>query len=74
MVEIRWTEEAHHWLRDIYAYIAADDPSAAQRIVSGIYEKAQILSRFPEIIYQYREVEDGEIRSFFTAITGLHIS
>jgi len=62
MVEIRWTEEAHQWLRDIYDYIALDNPSAAQRVVSGIYEKAQILGRFPEIGHKYREVEDGEIR------------
>ncbi len=62
MVEIIWTEEAHHWLRDIYDYIATDNPSAVQRIVSGIYEKAQILSRFPEIGHKYREMEDGEIR------------
>jgi plasmid stabilization system protein ParE len=62
MAEIRWTEEAYRWLRDIYDYIAADNPSAAQRVVSGIYEKAQILRQFPEIGHKYREEEDGEIR------------
>ncbi len=36
MVEIRWTEEAHRWLRDIYDYIAADNLEAAQKVVSGI--------------------------------------
>jgi plasmid stabilization system protein ParE len=62
MAEIRWTEEAYRWLRDIYDYIAADNPSAAQRVVSGIYEKAQILRQFTEIGHKYREEEDGEIR------------
>ena len=62
MAEIRWTEEAHRWLRDIYDYVAADNPSAAQRVVSGIYEKAQILERFPEIGHKYLEEDDGEIR------------
>ena len=26
MAEIRWTEEAKRWLRDIHDYIAADNP------------------------------------------------
>ena len=62
MAEIRWTEEAHHWLRDIYDYIAGDNPDAAQKVVSGIYEKAQMLRSFPEIGHKYRSEADGEIR------------
>ena len=30
MAEMRWTEEAHRWLRDIHEYIAADNPRAAR--------------------------------------------
>ena len=62
MAEIRWTEEAHRWLRDIHAYIAADNPVAAQQVVSGIYEKAQMLGRFPEIGQKYRAEAEGDIR------------
>ena len=62
MAEIRWTEEAHRWLRDIHDYIAADNPSAARKVVSGIYEKAQVLCRFPEIGHKYRTEPEGEIR------------
>lgn len=62
MAEIRWTEEAHRWLRDIHDCIAADDPGAAQKVVSGIYEKAQVLSRFPEIGHRYRAEVEGEVR------------
>ena len=62
MAEIRWTEEAQRWLRDIHEYIAADNPNAAQQVVSGIYEKAQVLRRFPEIGHVYRTEADGEIR------------
>ncbi|WP_369693787.1 type II toxin-antitoxin system RelE/ParE family toxin [Flexistipes sinusarabici] len=54
MAEIRWTEEANCWLRDIYDYIATDDPSSAQKVVSGIFEKVQELRSFPEIGYRYR--------------------
>lgn len=62
MAEIRWTEEAHRWLRDIYDYIATDNLEAAQKVVSGIYEKVQVLRRFPEIGHKYRTETDGEIR------------
>ena len=60
MVEIRWTEEAHRWLRDIHDYIAVDNPGAAQKVVSGIYEKVQVLRSFPEIGHKYRA--EGEVR------------
>lgn len=62
MAEIRWTSEAEHWLRDIHDYIAADNPNAAQKVVTGIYEKAQVLRRFPEIGQKYRTEKEGEIR------------
>ncbi|WP_043739610.1 type II toxin-antitoxin system RelE/ParE family toxin [Thioalkalivibrio nitratireducens] len=62
MAEIRWTEEAHRWLRDIHDYIAADNPAAAQKVVSGIYDKAQMLRSFPEIGHRYRAEAEGEIR------------
>ena len=44
MAEINWTAEAEHWLRDIYDYIAAENPQAATRVAEGIYEKVQIES------------------------------
>ena len=62
MAEIRWTSEAETWLRDIHDYIAEDNPQAAARVVEGIYEKAQILRRFPDIGHIYRSEEEGEIR------------
>ncbi len=62
MAEIRWSHEAAQWLKEIYEYIAQDNPVAAGKVVSGIYEKAQLLSDFPEIGYKYREEPEGEIR------------
>jgi len=59
VAEIRWTEEALRWLEDIHDYISQDSPNAAQGVVSGIYEKTQILKDFPEIGYIYRQ--DGEV-------------
>ncbi|MFW5639624.1 MAG: type II toxin-antitoxin system RelE/ParE family toxin [Thermodesulfobacteriota bacterium] len=62
MAEIRWTEEAYQWLRDIHDYIASDNPDAARKVVSGIYEKTQLLRQFPEMGHMYRQDETGEIR------------
>lgn len=62
MAEIRWTEEAYRWLRDIYDYIASDNPDAAQKVVAGIYQKTQVLQDFPGIGYRYRIEAEGEIR------------
>ena len=62
MAEIRWSHEADQWLKEIYEYIAQDNPAAAGKVLSGIYDKAQLLSDFPEIGYKYREEEEGEIR------------
>jgi toxin ParE1/3/4 len=62
MAEIRWTEEAQRWLRDIHAYITADNPDAAQTVVLGIYEKAQVLNQYPGIGHMYRPEAEGEIR------------
>ena len=62
MAEIVWTEEAERWLKDIYDYIARNDPAAAEKVVSDIYQRAQILISFPEIGYKYRSESEGTIR------------
>lgn len=62
MAEIRWSREAEQWLREIYEYIAKDNPSAAEKVVSGIYDKAQLLSDFPQLGHKYREEPEGDIR------------
>jgi toxin ParE1/3/4 len=62
MEKVRWSHEAEQWLKEIYEYIAQDNPSAADKVVSGIYDKAQLLSDFPELGYTYREEPEGDIR------------
>jgi plasmid stabilization system protein ParE len=62
MAEIRWTEEALQWLRDIYNYIAGENSVAAGKVIFGIYEKAQILRTFPEMGHKYRSEPEGDIR------------
>lgn len=47
---------------DIFDYIATGNSEGSWKVVSGIYEKAQVLRRFPEIGHKYRTETDGEIR------------
>lgn len=61
MAEIRWTEEALRWLRDIYDYIASDNTEAARKVIASIYDKVQTLRRFPELGSTYRLEADGRI-------------
>ena len=62
MVDINWTFEAEKWLKDIHDYIAADNPEAAKRVIHGIYEKAQILKKFPQIGHKYQSEFKKDIR------------
>ncbi len=62
MAELNWTAEAEQWLKDIYAYIAKDNPAAASRTVHAIYEKAQVLKRFPELGYRHSAHPEKHIR------------
>ena len=62
MAKINWTAEAEQWLRDIYDYISSDKPEAARMVVEGIYEKVQILRRFPEVGHRYDCAPDLRIR------------
>ena len=62
MGEVRWTHEAVRWLNEIHSYIARDNPAAAARTVQGIYEKAQVLTTFPEVGYRYRGTTNRPIR------------
>lgn len=62
MAIIRWTDEAYSWLQDIFQYIANDNPDAAHRVVSEIYKKAQLLSKYPQSGSRYRKEPEGDVR------------
>lgn len=62
MAELNWTWEAQTWLKDIYDYIAADNPDAAARTVNGIYDEAQLLKRHPEAGYKYETDSSRTVR------------
>jgi toxin ParE1/3/4 len=62
MATLRWTAEAEQWLRDIYDYIAHDDPTAAARTIETIYQRTEILKEFPESGYRYWQNPNRHIR------------
>lgn len=62
MAKIVWTENARQWLREIRDYIAEDNPGAAIRTIEGIYEKVQLLAKFPELGYRYEHPDHPGIR------------
>ena len=62
MAEIRWTEESAQWLEDIYEYISADNPKAAEKVISTIYEKVQVLREHSEIGHKYQTVSGRKVR------------
>jgi toxin ParE1/3/4 len=62
LAEIRWTRESEVWLRDIYNYIALDDADAAERTITSIYEKAQLLRYHPRLGYRYEPEQEREVR------------
>jgi len=62
LAEINWTRESEIWLKDIYDYIAADDPNAAARTVLAIYDKTQLLRNHPRLGHRYETEQSREIR------------
>ena len=62
MAEVRWTEEATIWLRDVFDHIASDNPGAAAKTVEGIYDRVQALIDHPRLGQRYELVQDREVR------------
>lgn len=62
MAELNWTLEAEKWLKDIHDYIALDNPTAAKRVVKGIYDKAQVLKIYPKIGHKFHSDYQEDIR------------
>jgi plasmid stabilization system protein ParE len=58
MAEIRWTEEAVHWLQEIHKYISKDNVNIANKVVDEIFEKTQILETFPKVGYKYENQDN----------------
>ena len=53
MAEIRWTAEAQQWMREIFEYIAVENPEAAERTMLAIQEKVEHLRKYPKLGRRY---------------------
>jgi len=62
MAQVAWTAEAQRWLRDIYDYIAADNPAAAERVALAIYDSVRVLQEHPRLGQRYHHLTDREVR------------
>jgi plasmid stabilization system protein ParE len=62
VVEVVWTQEAVRWLENIHEYIASESPSAAYKVVTGIYRKIQLLRDHPRLGQRYEPIVDREVR------------
>ena len=60
--KIIWSDTAIADLREICSYIAADHPSAADRVGRGILEHVGILASFPFIGPSYPRGSHGTLR------------
>jgi plasmid stabilization system protein ParE len=47
MAELTWTAEAERWLRDIYDFIAQDNPATAIRTIEPLYRKLKSSGNSP---------------------------
>jgi len=59
VAELFVTLRAEADLREIWRYVAADDPAAADRVVLRIDERMQILRQFPRIGALRNDVRRG---------------
>jgi toxin ParE1/3/4 len=62
VAELKWTREALNGLEEIPRYITQDNPRAADRVIDGILNKADLLADFPDIGTRWRLVTEGEVR------------
>jgi len=58
-----WTPESRWWLREIHQYISRDSPSAAYKVVHGIYEKAHLPLTFPDIGHLFQPEKYPGVRT-----------
>ena len=62
MAQVAWTAEAQLWLRDIYDFIAADNPTAAGKVVVGLHASVASLRLNPRLGRRYQLITDREVR------------
>jgi toxin ParE1/3/4 len=62
VAQVTWTLEAQIWLRDIYDFIAADNPLAAEKVVVDLHASGRSLQLHPRLGRRYVHITDREVR------------
>jgi plasmid stabilization system protein ParE len=63
MAKLIWTDESLESLRLIGEYLSEKSPEAAAKVTEGVYNKAQVLKKFPELGWRHEEVVNRNLRS-----------
>ncbi len=63
--ELSWSDDALTDIEAIANYIEKDSPVYAKAVVSKIFDKAEILSDFPELGRRVPELNQDNIREIF---------
>ncbi|MCC7345473.1 MAG: type II toxin-antitoxin system RelE/ParE family toxin [Deltaproteobacteria bacterium] len=67
MAQVVWTEPALNDLEVIADYIALDKPKAARRFVHRVFQKIELLGRFPLLGTKPVEIRDFPYRQLVVA-------
>ncbi|HEY5388689.1 MAG TPA: type II toxin-antitoxin system RelE/ParE family toxin [Thermoleophilia bacterium] len=63
-MRLAWTDRALERVRETARYIAADDPAAALRWASGLFDAVERLADYPESGRLAPELEGRSVREF----------
>ena len=61
-MKVVWTEQAFLRLVEIEDFIARDNPQAADKIVAKFVERAEVLTKFPQVGRKVPEVPGSNLR------------
>ena len=61
-MRVVWTEQAFLRLAEIEEYVARDNPRAALDLISSLIEKAEALTKFPQMGRKVPEVPGSDLR------------
>jgi toxin ParE1/3/4 len=61
-VRVRWTDQAFERLAQIEAFIAQDDPKAAERLVDRLIARGEALADQPCLGRRLPELPNGDLR------------
>ena len=61
-MKVVWTEQAYARLAEIYDFVGADSPEAAERLIDKLEARANSLERFPESGRRIPELSGSELR------------